>query len=237
MSDFPEVVVVSGGTSGVGLATAIKFATAGSKVAICGRDTERLNLAHEQLANLAGDEKVLTVQNDMVDKDQAQKFIAEAIDQFQRIDLLVNNAAMAPLSPLEEMTDQTIDACINLNIRSVYYATRECWKQMKQQGSGIITNISSQAAIDPFPGFSMYGATKAWIELFTVALAGEGKEHGIRSYGIRPGAVETPMLRGLFADFPAQQCVSAQEVADAIWTVCQPAMAASSGQIIKVSRQ
>lgn len=237
MSEHPEVCAVSGGSSGVGLATALMFAKAGSRVAICGRDPARLSDAHDQIVEVSSDEKVLALELDMSTADGSQQFVQETINRFERIDLLVNNAAMAPLAPLDEMTDQTIDACVDLNIRGVYYATRTAWKQMKQQGSGLIVNISSQAAVDPFPGFSMYGATKAWIELFTVALAGEGREHGIRSYCIRPGAIETPMLRGLFADFPAEQCVSPQEIADAIQVACGPELENSSGQIIKVSRQ
>jgi len=229
--------VISGGSSGVGLATAIRFAEAGSRVAICGRQADALTSAHDQIADRFGADQVLAIQADMSLSDEARGFVDQAIERFGRIDLLVNNAAMAPLAAIDEMEDQAIDDCIDLNIRGVYYATRSAWKQMKQQGQGIIVNISSQAAIDPFPGFSMYGATKAWIELFTVALAGEGREHGIRSYCIRPGAIETPMLRSLFADFPAEQCVAPEEIADAIWAVCGPGLENSSGQAIKVSKQ
>lgn len=237
MSQFPKVCLISGGSSGVGLATAIIFAKAGSRVAICGRDQTRLSEAHDKIVAVSSDESVLALEMDMSTADGAQQFVQEAIKQFERVDLLVNNAALAPLAPLDEMTDANIDTCIDLNIRGVYYATRTAWRQMKEQGSGLVVNISSQAAVDPFPGFSMYGATKAWIELFTVALAGEGREHGIRSYCIRPGAVETPMLRGLFADFPSEQCVSPEEIADAIKVACSDEMKNSSGQIIKVSRQ
>ena len=234
----PEVCLITGGSSGVGLATARKFASAGSRVAICGRDAERLEQAHDQLVEVAGDaNRVLAIQADISVTDEATGLVDQTIEQFSRIDLLVNNAAMAPLASLDEMSDEVIDACIDLNIRSAYIVTRSVWRQMKQQGSGIVVNISSQAAVDPFPGFSLYGSTKAWMELFTVALAGEGREHGIRSYCIRPGAIETPMLRSLFADFPPEQCVSPEEVADAIWAACSPQLASSSGQIIRVNKQ
>ncbi len=237
-SSPPQVCLITGGSSGVGLATADTFARAGSHVAICARDAERLKDAHDHLVQVAGNaDNVLAVQADIARADEAMRVVSETIERLARIDLLVNNAGMAPLAPLDEMSDDAIDACIDLNVRSTYYVTRSVWRAMKQQGSGIVVNISSQAAVDPFPGFSLYGATKAWMELFTVALAGEGREHGIRSYCIRPGAIETPMLRGLFADFPAEQCVSPQEVADAIWAVCGPELANSSGQIIRVSKQ
>lgn len=237
MSNFPKVCAISGGTSGVGLATALKLVEQGCQVSICGRDADRLKVAELKLIEAASAEHVHVVTADMSKADDARRFVAKTIERFSSLDLLMNNAAMAPLAPIDEMDDATIDSCIDLNIRGVYYATRSAWSQMKKQGRGVIINISSQAAIDPFPGFSMYGSTKAWIELFTVALAGEGKEHGIRAYGIRPGAIETPMLRGLFSDFPADQCVSPEEIADAALALCGDAFASSSGQIVKVSRQ
>lgn len=237
MTDYPQVCVLTGGSSGVGLATAIKMAEFGSKVAICGRDEDRLQRAVEKLVDVTERDNIYVVQADMSEPADVKRFISESIKRFSRIDLLVNNAAMAPLAPIDEMTDETIDACIDLNIRGVYYATRAAWIQMKKQGDGIVVNISSQAAVDPFPGFSVYGSSKAWIELFTIALAGEGREHGIRSYCVRPGAIETPMLRGLFADFPAEQCVSPDDIAEMIRTVCGPEFKNSSGQIVKVSRQ
>jgi 3-oxoacyl-[acyl-carrier protein] reductase len=236
-SPHSSVCVISGGSSGVGLATALKFAGSGSPVAVCGRQADRLEAARQQIAAIADDDQVLTVVADLSRPAGAEHFINAAVERFSRIDLLVNNAAVAPLAPLDEMTDEVIDGCIDLNIRGTCYATRAAWRRMKQQGSGIVVNISSQAAVDPFPGFSLYGSTKAWIELFTIALAGEGRQHGIRCYGIRPGAIDTPMLRKLFPDFPAEQCVTPAEVADAIAAVCGPGMAHSSGQIIKVSRQ
>ena len=237
MSEFPKVCAISGGTSGVGLATALRFVRHGCQVAICGRDVDRLKAAEQQLVAASSADHVLAINADLSKSDDAQRFVRETINRFGQVDLLVNNAAMAPLAPLDEMDDASIDACIDLNVRGVYYATRTAWSQMKQQGGGVIVNISSQAAIDPFPGFSLYGSTKAWIELLTVALAGEGREHGIRAYGIRPGAIETPMLRGLFEDFPAEQCVAPEEIADAIFALCGDAFANGSGQIVKVSRQ
>lgn len=237
MNNSGKVCAISGGTSGVGLSTAIRFAREGWSVAVCGRHEARLKSAGEAILQQSTTGKVLAVICDMTDPEQSGKFISDTVDAFSRLDVLVNNAAAAPLGELDTMSDETIDHCIDLNIRGVYYATRAAWTIFREQKSGIVVNISSQAAVDPFPGFSLYGSTKAWIELFTVALANEGKALGIRSYCMRPGAIETPMLRGLFADFPADQCVAPDDVAETIWTACGPGLENSSGQIIKVSRQ
>ena len=234
--DTPRNCVITGGTSGVGLATAIQFAKQGGNVAICGRDQARLDAARVQI-EAAGQARVLTFETDLTQSNSASSFIEYCAGELPSLDVLVNNASLAPCAPIDAMADEVIDDCIEINVRSVYLATKAAWKLMKSQKQGVVVNVSSTAAVDPFPGFSLYGATKAWIELFTVALANEGREHNIRAYCIRPGAVETPMLRGLFADFPADQCVSPQDVARLIHLACHSDMSHSSGQIIKVSRQ
>ena len=107
---------------------------------------------------------------------------------------------------------------------------------MRQQRSGVIVNISSVASVDPFPGFSIYGACKAWVNLFTKALAAEGKPLGIRAYAIAPGAVETSMLRSAFPDFPADHTLRPDDIAAAIEAVCDDRLAHSSGQTIFVRK-
>jgi NAD(P)-dependent dehydrogenase (short-subunit alcohol dehydrogenase family) len=84
---------------------------------------------------------------------------------------------------------------------------------MAENGGGVVVNISSVAADDPFPGFSAYGATKAFVNLFSRALHAEGSSRGIRVYCVAPGAVETQMLRGPFPEFPADQTLDADDVA------------------------
>jgi len=91
------------------------------------------------------------------------------------------------------------------------------WNTMVKQRGGTIVNISSLSAVDPFTGFSTYGASKAWLDLLTHSLAQEGKDLDIRVCSIRPGAVETPLLRGLFPDFPSEQCVSPDRIAEEVW--------------------
>lgn len=206
-----RVCLVTGGTSGVGLAILRRMAQRGYRVATCGRNPDRLKAAESEIREAEPDG--LFAQKDMSHPDQAKSLAEETIYKFGRIDVLVNNAAVAPLSALEDISSETFENAINVNVRSIFYLTQKVWCQMKVQGRGVIVNISSLAAVDPFPGFSLYGSTKAWLDLLTVALASEGQDLGIRVYSIRPGAVETPMLRGLFPDFPAEQCVSPDDVA------------------------
>ena len=232
----PPVCLVTGGTDGIGLAVARRFAAAGYRIVSCGRDKERL--ANAETAS-KGDVECLYVQADLSDARQAQELGTTAIQKFGRVDVLVNNAAAAPLAPFDEVTEEVFENAVNLNMRSVFYLTQTVWRQMKRQraqGGGVVINISSLAAIDPFLGFSIYGSTKAWIDTMTMALAAEGKEHNIRVYSIRPGAVETKLLRGLFPDFPAHECVQPDDVAQmAFKLTTQPGF--ESGKAYNVTNQ
>ena len=237
-SDSQPVCVITGGTSGIGLATAKLFSRQGYRVAICGRRENLLSEAKSQIA-AAGSKNVapLAMQVDLHDPPRAREFGQAAIDAFGRIDVLVNNAGNAPLAPFAEIDTATFESVLDVNLRSVFHLTQVAWTQMLKQGGGVIVNISSLAAVDPFPGFSVYGASKAWLDLLTVALAAEGQEHGIRVCSIRPGAVETPMLRSLFPDFPAQQCVSPEDVAARIWGCVSEPENYESGKAYEVTNQ
>jgi len=152
-------------------------------------------------------------------------------------DVLVNNAALAPLEKFESITPEQFESLVNVNVRSGFYLTQTIWQQMLKSGGGTIVNISSLSAIDPFPGFSLYGASKAWMDLMTLALSAEGQDHNIRICSIRPGAVETPLLRGLFPDFPADQCVSPQQVAKMVLGCVEDPQKYPSGQFFPVTNQ
>jgi NAD(P)-dependent dehydrogenase (short-subunit alcohol dehydrogenase family) len=165
------------------------------------------------------------------------KLFRDTTTKLGRIDVLVNNAAVAPLALFDELTPEVIDEALQINIRAVIQLTQDVWRQMKKQGQGVIVNISSLAAVDPFPGFSLYGATKAWLDLMTMALAREGQEWGIQVFSIRPGAVETPMLRNLFPDFPKNQCLTPEQVADAVWKCVSEPTQVESGKSYALSNQ
>lgn len=249
------VCMISGGSSGIGLATALKFAEQGYRIAICGRRERPLADAAERIVEIGGSpDCVFTLAVDFGDPDQAKQFGGKVLEHWGRIDVLVNNAAAAPLAPFEEITATDFESTVNINVRSLFYLTQLVWGSMKRQaaesvahrqethidsnpkGTSVVVNISSMAAVDPFAGFSVYGASKAWLDLLTQALAAEGQPLGLRVYSIRPGAVETPLLRSLFPDFPAEECTAPEAVAELVWNCVSQPKKYSSGKAFLVNQ-
>ena len=229
----PKVCIVTGASKGIGLATARRFASEGFHVVVCGRKPENLDAA---AASIGDSDSVLSIAGDVGSHDKRKEIIEATLKKFGRLDVLVNNAGSAPLGEIESIDDSTFEDVVNTNIRAIFSLTQLAWPILKGQGGGSIVNISSLAAIDPFPGFSIYGASKAWLETFTKAMAAEGTDHSIRVCCVRPGAVETDLLRGLFPDFPADQCVSPQDIANKVWDCVTDADQHPSGEAFTVSK-
>jgi len=228
------VVAITGGSSGIGLATAIRFSAAGYHVAICARHPDRLVTAVDRIRDAGPGDHVTAISADLTRPTECGHFVAQVMRDWQRLDVFVNNAGVAPLANLTDISDEAFEELINVNIRSLFYLTRQVWRIMQQQSFGTLINISSLAAIDPFPGFSIYGASKAWLDVFTHALADEGRAQGIRAFALRCGAVETPLLRNLFPDFAADQALAPGQVAEVIWSMVQPGMQPASGAALSV---
>lgn len=232
MSD--RVVVVTGGGRGIGRSICRRFAEQGARVVAAARCEEELAQTKRTIERDGGHCDVQPT--DVGSSEAIRALIETTVGRFGRIDVLVNNAGMAPLSTIEEMDDQVFDALVAINVRAVYLACRAVWPVMKKQGGGVIVNISSMAAVDPFPGLAAYGASKAWVSAWTRGLADEGKALGIGVFAIGPGAVMTKMLRDAFPDFPEDQALDPAEVAEAVYAVTQPGCRRMSGQTMFVKK-
>lgn len=222
--------LVTGGSRGIGRATALRLAEAGYRVAICARDEETLTKTLDELPPVPGGH--LKFACDLSQPGAGEKLVSHVAQQFGRLDVVVNNAGSGPLGAIDEVDADEFDRCLALNISSVLHVTRCAWPIMKRQGNGVFVNISSLASVDPFPGFHVYGATKAWVNLFTKGAAAEGRPIGIRAFALALGTVDTDLLRGLFPDYPAEQCLSPSAVADYILTLTEPSAMHASGSTI-----
>jgi NAD(P)-dependent dehydrogenase (short-subunit alcohol dehydrogenase family) len=229
------VAVVTGGSSGVGLATAKRLADQGFDLLICSRRPDAL-FAARTAVEAAGPGACLAIQLDLSESGAGAELIGAALDRYSRIDLLINNAGFAPNAPLNSLDERCFEQALAVNCRAVYATTKAAWPALMRQGGGLVINISSMAAVDPFPGFAVYGACKSWVNLFTKATASEGRPHRIRTYALMLGAVETPMLRGLFPDFPAELALMPDEVAEAIIRLLDSGKAPPSGEAIVLKK-
>lgn len=213
------VAIVTGAGSGVGRDTVALLAEEGWACVLVSRTESALRETEAFVREEVEPDAVLQLAPADVSNAKAVQGVVEAtMARFGRIDGLANVAGSAPLQPIDQITDEALDACLAVNLKAVIYLTRACWPVFKAQKSGAICNVSSMASLDPFPGFNMYAAAKAGVNLFTKASADEGAKLGIRAASIAPGAIETPMLRQHFPEtmIPTEKTLDPILVAGAV---------------------
>jgi NAD(P)-dependent dehydrogenase (short-subunit alcohol dehydrogenase family) len=167
-----------------------------------------------------------------------QEAVAATVRRFGRLDAVVHCAGLAPLSGIEEMSVEDWHAVLDTNLSSAFYLCKAAWPIFRQQGGGVIVNVSSMAARDPFAGLAAYGAAKAGVNLLGTAAAREGQALGIRVHTVAPGAVETAMFRRLFTpeQFPGEKTLDPADVARVIVQCVQGDLRHSSGEVIYVHK-
>lgn len=229
-----RVAVVTGGGRGIGRAVCVRFAEAGYAIVAGARSGDELQETLRLVER--GGASCITVRCDVRSADDVAAMVKTAVDRFGRIDVLVNCAGIAPMAAIDELEPRTFDDLLAINVKAIYETCRRVWPVMRGQGDGVIVNISSVASADPFPGFAAYGASKAWVNLWSKALAEEGRPHAIRVFSVAPGAVETQMLRSAFPTFPADQCLQPTDVAKLIHELTLPECGYASGETVFIRR-
>ena len=226
--------VITGGGRGIGRATALRLAKSGYEVFAAARTADQLDETRRLITEAGGQCTCVTA--DLTDPNQVRALIETAADSAGRVDVLINNAGLAPHAKISQMTGEAFRQLVGININAVFFACQAVWPIMQKQGGGTIINISSLASFDPFPGFDAYGATNAWVNLFTQAAAAEGRADNIRISAGAPGAVETTMLRTPFPDFPADQTLEPDDVATMIETLLDPRCQYATGSVIPIRK-
>lgn len=227
-----SVVVVTGGGRGIGRAVCERFAVDGAWIVAASRSADELEATSEAVERAGG--RCHAEQTDVSRPDEIDRLISSTIGRFERVDVLVNNAGVAEICGIEELAPSAFERILAVNVEAVYRACRAVWPIMRAQKGGVIVNVSSVASVDPFPGFAAYGASKAWVNAWTKALADEGRQVGIRVFAVAPGAVETQMLRNALPDFPADQALQPADIADVVHALAQPACRYATGQTVFV---
>ena len=187
-----KTVLITGGSRGIGFATARAFLQAGARVALMAPHAERLHAAARELAPLG---EVMVHQADVRERDEAQATVAAVLADSGALDVLVNNAGVAWMGPFVEQGSASIDAAIDVNLKGVLYMTHVALPPMLRQGGGVVINVASGAGRTGFAGLAAYCASKFGVVGFTESVAAEVEAAGVRVYAICPGAVATDMQR------------------------------------------
>ncbi len=190
-----KVVVITGASSGMGEATAGYLADRGAIVVLGARRVDRLNTLVSEITKRGG--KALALATDVTDAAQVQRLVDGAVEQFGRIDVMLNNAGLMPHSPLERRKIADWDRTIDVNIKGVLYGIAAALPHMQRQKSGHFINVSSVAGHKVRPAGAVYSATKAAVRVISEGLRQEVKPWNIRTTIVSPGAVATELPQSI----------------------------------------
>jgi glucose 1-dehydrogenase len=195
-----KVAAITGGSQGIGMAIAQRFAQEGADVSFCYRSNKAG--AEEVAANIRKlGRKAVGFPCDVGRVPDGQKFIADTVAQFGKIDILVNNAGLERRADFGDATEEDYDAVLNVNLKGVFFITQAFVKhRMQAKAGGKIINISSVHEELPFPHFTSYCASKGGVKMFTRNLSIELAPLGITINNIAPGAIETRINTKLLND-------------------------------------
>ncbi|MBD0315565.1 MAG: SDR family oxidoreductase [Nitrospiraceae bacterium] len=207
-----SVAVVTGGSSGIGKAIALRFGTEGAKVVVAAR---RMALCQRTVDEIvSGGGEAWAVQTDVADERQVDSLIEHTVGRYGRLDILVNNAGIGGGGRVADTTTQAFDSVMNVNLRGTFFCCRAGFKQMQQQGGGLIINMSSVAGMQAWAGTGTYSASKHGIMALTKSLADEGRPFHIKVSAICPAAVADELVDAAQDDILKSQKIDPFDVAE-----------------------
>ena len=235
------VALVTGGTRGIGRAIVEVLLDDGASVLFTGRDAARVETVARELEGRPG--RAVGLVAEMGRGEDVQRIVAEADKQFDRLDLLVNNAGVAKDGLLIRMKDADWDEVLGVNLRAAFQATRAAARLMVRQRSGRIVNVTSVAGVMGTPGQANYSAAKAGLIGLTKSTARELAHWGILVNAVAPGLIETDMAATLpgsvreayVGQVPLKRIGTAREVAGVVRFLASEGASYVTGQVIHVN--
>lgn len=236
--------VIFGGGSGIGEALARRFSEAGARVVLAGRTLEKLKGVSHSISEKGGEAHAYQV--DIRSSHAVKTFFETIVAQFGRIDVACNSAGtVADLVKLTDVTEEDFDQVVDTNLKGTWLCMKYELLHMKNEGSGVILNVSSINGIGGTPRISIYAASKAAINHLTKTAALEHAHDQIRINALCPGPVEAPLLEEVFrqtglakkdyqAVIPQGRIASTQEIANTALWICSDYSSYMTGQIISV---
>jgi 3-oxoacyl-[acyl-carrier protein] reductase len=207
-----KTAVVTGSSSGIGKAIALRFGEEGAKVIVAARRLDRCEQTAAQIRKHGGEGSA--IQTDVSDEGQVDTLIRETVNRYGRLDILVNNAGMFGGGRLADTTTKAFDEVMNTNLRGTFFCCRAGFKQMKKQGGGLIINMSSVAGLQAWAGTGTYSASKHAIMALTKSLADEGRAYNIKVSAICPGGVADELVDAPVEDILRSEKINPYDIAE-----------------------
>ena len=234
-----QVAIVTGATGGIGFGCTTKLAGMGMAVLATGRNEQRLA---ELAAAIDDSDRIATVAVDLTDDAAPSRIVAAAIERWDRIDFLINNAGVGKPTPLHETDDETLDYFLDVMLRAPFRLARDVLPHMRP-GSAIINITSTFAVVGGLRG-GPYSAAKGGLTALTTHIACQYGSRGIRCNAVAPGVIQTPMTEGRLHDprfrrintemTPHQRLGTVDDVASTVAFLCSPGGSFINGQTIVV---
>lgn len=196
-----KVALITGGSRGIGRATALGFAEAGANVAIASRKLPDLENVAKEIKNLG--RKALPIAAHVGRMEDINNLVSKVTDEFGKIDILVNNAGTSPaLASSLEVDERLWDSILNLNLKGLFFLSQAAAKVMKEHGGGKIINVASMDGFKPEPNIGTYAISKAGVIMVTKVMALELAQYNIRVNALAPGNVHTRLGDSRFLAMP-----------------------------------
>ena len=236
-----QVALITGASRGIGKAIAIKYAQNGYNIVLnYVSDNTDVDGIEKELSQYGS--QVLCVKADVSKADQVGNLVKQAIDKFERIDVLVNNAGVTKDTLLMRMKEEDFDKVIDINLKGTFLMTKAVIPYMMKKRAGRIINISSVVGVAGNAGQANYAASKAGIIGFTKSVAKEVASRNIRANCVAPGFIETDMTsvlseevkQSIYAQIPMKKMGTAQEVANVVYFLGSEESSYITGQTINI---
>jgi len=229
------VVIITGGGTGIGRATALRFAAKGASVIVCGRRYEPLAETVKLIKQGGGE--ALAISTDVRIWTEITAMVDSVLERFGKIDCLVNNAGVVMIKPVAETTEKEWGTIMDINLKGVFLCSKAVLPKMLKKGSGLIINVSSTFGRKGVSNLSAYCASKFGVMGFTQALAEEVKTKEIQAFAVCPGATDTEMNRVLLGQAVSRQYMPPEKVANKIVDLAAGKIHIESGGFLVVDEQ
>ena len=237
-----KVAIITGGSRGIGYATAEKFLREGANVVITASSKATADKAVAKLIEAYPKSRIWGISPDLSNLESVRTAFREVAETYGTIDILVNNAGVSESTPLNSYTEELFDKVMNLNVKGVFNATRAAVEYMEKQGSGVILSTSSMVSRYGQPAGFAYPASKFAVNGMTLSWARELGPKGIRVNAVAPGITETDMMKAvpkeviepMIQQIPLRHMVQPEDIANAFAFLASDEAAYITGVVLHV---